>query len=216
MPFTGHNTLEKVFYHYTLVSIVVLFKSLRSFYPHLHIKSMCVFTYLVCILSSFQMVFWVQGLNTAGENHWFLHLKDTALPPTTFFTLPFPLFPSFFLSNLYLTWLKHFSPSTLQSAFILTQPLSMPIGFIKAASSSGQCLNSWVKHSQVTHGSVHCFPNEWIPNLVAQCQGLDWEYLLGLWGAYTHIYCRKLYVCVCMCTHVYAHICVRVSCLRRG
>lgn len=156
-----------------------------------------------------------RGLNIAGESlacTWRIlrHLL------TTFFTSSFPLyFPSFFLSNLYLTWLKHFSPSNPCSLLsYLPSPLHAYRLHKSSKSISHRAVSIWSQAQCYDTWEVYTVFQMRDSNLVAQCQGLDWEYSLGLLGAYTHIYCRNC-MCVCVHTRVYAHICVRVSCLKR-
>lgn len=59
---------------------------------------------------------------------------------------------------------------------------------------------------------VHCIFSKRLDfTLAVQCQGLDWEYSLGLPGAYSHILLQKIVGCVCVCVC----LCVGGVCLRR-
>ena len=170
---------------------------------------MCVYSpTFVFIL--FRVSRWFSGfgsLNIAGENHWpapegYRVTSCNILRPS------FPLyFPPF--SSATCTWHDWaFLTLSLVVCSHTYPALSMPIGFMQAASSSHQFLNS--------RSRAQCYVT-WLMYTVFQMSGFHFggpvsRLRLGIFpgtlGAYTHIYCRKLYVCVCVCVCACAHMCV--------
>ena len=166
MPFTGHNTLEKYFIiTHTSFFIAVLFKSLRSFYPHLHIKSMCVYlpTFVFILFRVSRWFSGFRGLNIAGENHW-------PAPEgycVTSYNILHPSFPLYFppFSSATCTWhdwsISHPQPCSLLSY------LPSPLHAYRLHKSSKFILLMFEfleSSTMLWHmGGVHRFPNEWIP-----------------------------------------------------
>ena len=56
---------------------------------------------------------------------------------------------------------------------------------------------------------IHCIFSKRLDfTLAAQCQGLDWEYSLGLPGVYSHVLLQKIVVCVCVRVCLCVGVCV--------
>ena len=117
--------------------IAVLFKSLRSFHSYLYIKSMCIYS-PTCAFILFWVSRWFSGfrsLNIVGENHWpapegYSVTSCNILGPS--FPLYFPSFSSQPVPDM----TEAFLTLSLVVCCHTYPALSMPIGFIKAASSS--------------------------------------------------------------------------------
>ena len=136
--------------------ITVLFKAWGLFTPT---RSMCVYSPTFVFI----LVFWVWEFKYCGRES----LACTWRIPCHFLqhssSLLSPLFPSFFLSNLYLTWLSISHPQPCGLLSYLPSPLHAYR--LHASSKFISLIFEFPESSTMLWhmADVHCFPNEWIP-----------------------------------------------------